>query len=164
MLPNPRLTDPHGRGVSVAAIEVVVNTDVPAVIDATVSILADGVSRPLPPVPVSGRIMAPVEVSPRSLMLPIASSGGPIKEATCLFRSSNGKSFDLRLESAPPGFDVEIQPLTAEAKSIRVVRIRLKEHASKREGGSRVVIRFRTSQNSADSRIELPVMVNGGDK
>jgi hypothetical protein len=162
LLPNGGEPDVHGRGVSIGAIELTVRTDVPAQVNASVTVLVDGDGPTPSPVAVSGRIKAPIEVAPQSITLPIASSSGPINEATCLFRSTDGKPFDLQVESCPKGLEVEVQESANDNQSLLTARIRLRAglDSSQVSGSSRLLVGFVARYDQGQTRIEVPVRIN----
>jgi hypothetical protein len=162
LLPDGGEPDVHGRGVSIGAIDLTVRTNEPAEVNASVTILVDGDGPPPPPVAVSGRIKAPIEVAPRTITLPIASSSGPINEATCLFRSTDGKPFDLLVETCPRGFEVEVQEPVNENQGLRTARIRLRavSDASRSSASSRLLVGFVARYDKSQTRIEVPIRIN----
>jgi hypothetical protein len=60
-------------------------------------------------IPVSGRVEGPIEVSPATLVLPRASSAGPVYFGQCLCRSTAGKPLAVNIESVPAGISARIE-------------------------------------------------------
>jgi hypothetical protein len=98
-------TEPHPDGELIGQIEVVVETESPGEVNATFHIHLAGETRRPDAVPVFGRVAPPIEMSPSLLVLPRASSNGPVYSATCLCRSNSGEPLSLTVDSLPPGTD-----------------------------------------------------------
>jgi hypothetical protein len=157
LLPPTGAPDPHGRGVSAGRVEATVRTDRPGEVDAAIELVLDGPGRPLAPVRVSGRVAAPVEVSPSTVVLPVASSLGPINQVVCLCRSTRGQPLNIRVESQPQGVEAEVIP--AEGNSaVRRVRIRLLSGSDGTTSGTETSVQLIGTHGGIETRIEIPVV------
>ena len=90
-----------GSGFRIARLEVSVNTDHPGDVNATLSLqLVEGRATP-DAVRVTGRVLASVEVSPSSLVLPRSSPEGKVYTANCQVRSTSGLPLTIEVVSCP---------------------------------------------------------------
>lgn len=112
----------RGLGALIARLEVTASTKVPGPLQTEVAIYLQGESRPPTLIPVNGRVMAPVEVSPSILALPRSSSSGPVYFGQCVCRSSARKPFALNIDSVAEGLLVRVDDAESSA-SEKVVRI-----------------------------------------
>lgn len=151
--------DDAGRKV-IGRVEVEVGTDKPGPLNAEILLFADGAERPTGVVPVSGRILAPIEVSPSVLALPRQSGSGPIYTASCICRSTSGKSMALSVAAAPHGFSVSVKPSAGNA-ALAIVAITLAREAVATDGTA-ARIRLRAKSGEHTSEVEIPVYVTRG--
>jgi len=126
---------------SIARLEIVVKTDTPGEVNATVQIHLAGENREPDVVSVVGRVVAPLEVIPSALFLPRQSSSGPVYTADCLLRGSGDMpSFD------PPPAGVRVQTLSG-----GVIRVSCDPPDAMRV----VTLRFRTPEGVTELAVTL---------
>ncbi len=73
-------------------------------------------------IPFSGRVASLVEVSPTSLVLPLASGAGPVYHGKCICRSPEGKPLTLTVASVPKGLSTRVETVGGNL-SVQIVRI-----------------------------------------
>ncbi len=100
---RPKEGSRHPEGTVIGYLEVKVATDRPGPVQDAITITLKDETRPPHKVPVVGRVAAPIEMRPALLLLPRASSSGPVYTATCICRSHNGKSLSVEVDAVPPG-------------------------------------------------------------
>ncbi len=150
--PEPSSSTP-AQGRRLARLEITVDTRIPATVDDRVEVYVAGRSFPTV-ISVSGKVTAPVEVSPSTVLLPRMSDTGPLYEATCLCRSPEGKSLTLRVESAPADVSVEIANPGGSAAVRRVLVRWNPKHPAAAVTGKRVVRLI-----AATTDVEVPVEI-----
>src|SRR5262245_47569288 len=148
---------PEGDYVIVGRVEVTVLTGTPGYVSAEVHIHLAGETRKPDVLTVVGKVAAPVEVLPSQLILPRASSKGPVYDALCICQSSGGKPLTVTLESAPNGLAVEL--LAQESESRRAIRVTWDPKKGDVGRGQRHVIRFRAEAGQDSTIVELPVLI-----
>jgi hypothetical protein len=100
--------DPFGRGVLVGSVELTIHVGNPRDLDLKVGVgLADG-EFSADTIVVRGRVVTSVQASPSELVLPRASAGGAIYEATCLCRSTVGKPITIAVVEASDGLSATV--------------------------------------------------------
>ncbi len=156
---QPRGTESQeNNGTLVGRVEVTVETGSPGEVDDFVRIHIAGREKNPDELVVIGRVTAPVEISPSLLVLPRASSGGPVYSGKCICRSTQGKPLTLSVDSVPPGLTADI--LAEGAEGVRVVRVTWDPHRGKPPvDGQRQLIRLRAKAGEDEAVLELSVLL-----
>jgi hypothetical protein len=156
--PAPQEGQANPDGKVIARFEVVVETDSPADVDATVHIHFPGEARKPDHVAVRGRVAAPIELSPSSIVLPRKAASGPLWHADCLCWSNNGQSLTLAVESLIPGLTVQF---VNEGKGdCKTVRITWDSQQSKGiVQGTKFIVRIHAKAGTCERVLELIVRV-----
>jgi hypothetical protein len=76
---------------------------------ASVSIFCEGRENPVLTVPVTGRVVPLVELSPADVRLPRASGSGPVYAATCVCSSPALKPLTLAVTEAPADIEIRVE-------------------------------------------------------
>ena len=111
-------------GVSIARVEVVVDTTTPGNIDSALTLQLAGSERTPDQLRVLGRIVGPIDVSPSVLVLPRTSSEGLVYTANCLIRSTEGNRLPL-LESCPSHLSVTLPETDEKPALVAIVAVTL---------------------------------------
>jgi hypothetical protein len=155
---GPREANPPPEGAVVARLEVNVETAAPGEVDAVVQVYLAGEARTRDAVTVVGRVAAPIEISPGLLILPRASSSGPVYSATCICRSTAGEPLVVIVDSVPPGLTADV--LAQDCPKLRSVRVTWDPSQGKvPTGRERQVIRLRAKAGDNEVVLELPVLL-----
>jgi hypothetical protein len=127
-------------------------------VNAAVQIHLAGEARNPDAVAVIGRVAAPIEMSPSLLVLPRASTSGPVYHGTCVCRSTAGKPVTVTVDPLPAGLTADLldQP-TAELQTVRITWD--PEHGRALANGQRQVVRFRAKAGNDEVLLELPVLL-----
>ncbi len=150
-------TDPED-GALIGRLEVIVDTTRAAEFNDGIQIHTAGRTREPDKVPLVGRVIAAVELSPALIVLPRASSNGPLYEATCVCRSTNGERLAVSVESPSPG--LVVQGEDGDEPTVRVLRIKWDPRQAKiPAGGRRETVRLRTKAGKAEVPLELQVVL-----
>jgi hypothetical protein len=145
----------HSRK-SIARLEVEVNTSLPGPFEERIEIYLAG--RPIPTIlPVSGMVKPPVELVPRSVLLPLMTESGPLYKAKCLCRSTEGKPVTLRVESSPPGIHVHLGE-GDNTSSVRTVHIEWDGKESELPSVSTRVVRLKAGIGNTEVTLEIPIV------
>jgi hypothetical protein len=100
-----------GTSTLIGRIEVTLKTRGPGEVNGAVNIhLRDG-GRPPTSVPVVGRVLPPIEISPSTLLLPRTSIAGNVFQASCLCRSNEKLPFTLIVEPRNDGLVARVIPV-----------------------------------------------------
>jgi hypothetical protein len=151
-----REAEPHPDGALVARLEVSVDTAMPGEVNVKAFVHLAGETQKSNPVSVIGKVAAPIELSPSSLVLPRASSNGPVYNAICTCRSTDTESLALSVDSIPSGLAAEI--LSNGTPSVRTVRITWDPELRKApEDGQPEKVRLRAKAGKQESVLELQV-------
>jgi hypothetical protein len=113
-------------------------------------------------VPVSGRTVAAVVATPSQVVLPRASTNGPLYHALCLCRNRLDGPLTLTVESTSEGLSASVLPAAGPA-AIRQVRIEFDPSHGARE--SRIgKVRLKAFGNGVGTPVEIAVSLpaNGG--
>lgn len=109
-------------------------------------------------IPVSGRVVTPVEFVPAEIVLPRSSSQGKLYWVVCHARGMEGEPFEVVLVAAPVGFKVELPLRQA---NYHVQPIRLEADPEKVTLGERQVIEVLANVRGKQLRIPITVIVHG---
>jgi|SRR5579883_441683 len=144
---------PESRGKMVARLEVSVDTQSAGSIEERIEIYLTG--RPFPTVvPISGTVLAPVELSPKSLVLPRQSEGKAVYTAKCLCRSSQGKVTEIRTDSCPPDINLDFGKDNAQVRFITITW----NHAHTNANDPSVrIVRLKAVVGGAEHDLELKI-------
>jgi hypothetical protein len=106
-------------------------------------------------VPVTARVVAPVEASPSRVCLPRSSAGGPLYHATCVCRSASGKPMKLTPEGVAQELSVVVSgaPDGSSAQLVRIEWVGPRGDAEIRER----VLRLKASVESDEYPVEIRV-------
>jgi len=108
-------------------------------------------------IPVVGQIVAPIEVTPRSLSLPLSSTGGPVYTARYVCRAFDGKPFSMVLDSKLRGVLVEINSdQSGSAVQTLCVTVDPKEFEFT-STEHLITVRLRVSGNADTALLEIPL-------
>jgi hypothetical protein len=141
---------PIGRlRISVEATE-------PGEIEATISVYVEGRSTP-ELIRVAGRVTAAVEVSPKVIYLPRASSSGPLNTADVLVQCVGGGGAVVECPTAPAGIAVTVHPSTS---SVCRVTVSLKTVIA--SGEYTVPLSVRRGDRTHTASIRVVTQGNGG--
>lgn len=155
-----RQPDPHtaaqARGRLIAKIELEAKTDATGILHGQVEVVMEGEPRVFS-IPVSGRIIPPVGLSPVAVVFPLPSPGGDVYEAELLASSSLG-DFTLTAVECPPDLRVQID----REASAGVTRVRVTATPPSAEVGrvSPRLIRFEARQGDRTHQLEVKVFFN----
>lgn len=152
-VPSP--SDP--ARVLIGRIEIVVSTELAGEVDGGVQIHLANVQKKPDAITVIGKVAAPIEISPTLLVLPRASTKGPIYEGTCVCRSTSEQPLSVTLKSVPPGLTVEVLD---EGKAVRRVRIKGDPKQMKIPAeGQRETIRLRAKAGEHNALLEVQILL-----
>lgn len=101
---------------------------------------------------VSGEVVAELEFSPPSLVIPRASDKGFLYTATALVRSNRDEEFDLISSNVPDTFTAQIE---SKGKGSSVVRVTYRGPIPPKELSYK--LRFTIKRGSRSDSLELPV-------
>ncbi|MCI0700146.1 MAG: DUF1573 domain-containing protein [Planctomycetia bacterium] len=90
-------------------------------VNAQVQVYVDGQVEPILAVPVSARVMVPVELLPPVLYLPRMSSSGPVYSGVVLCRATGTDGLRLQIDAVPPGLSVSVEDSPNNPGLLRVV-------------------------------------------
>lgn len=144
-------------GKWIGRIEVVALTETPARIQTDIELHLAGEPRPPTLIPVSGRVLGPVEISPSILLLPRSSDAGPVYFGRFVCRSTNGKPIGLSVDSVPQSLTVKVDSETSVEleKTVAIEWDRTKDLGQKMQNPRKVRLRARI--NGQETIVELPV-------
>jgi hypothetical protein len=164
LLPVEQSSDkakPHGAGTLVGQIEVVGNTVAAGEINGKVQVHMAGESRRPRELTVTGKVLAPVEITPSSIVLPRKSADGLVYSAECICRSTRGEPLSLVVDSIPACLKAEI--LSEGDAALRVVRITWNPRSKMAPAaGERQRICFRAEAGENHSLVNVDVLLDGG--
>ena len=148
----------HPDGFLIGRFEVVVETGTPGEVNAAVQIHLSGAKREPDILPITGKVASPFQMSPSLIAFPRQSGNGPIYEAGCLCRSTNGRPLALALLSVPAGLTAEI--LASGEKDQRTIRVKWDPLKELMAGQKKQLIRFRATVGEYETVVELPVFLS----
>jgi hypothetical protein len=149
---------PRGLGVLIGMFEVTARTSHPGSLETEVEIFISGERSAPSLLPVSGRVVGPIEVVPSIIVLPRSTSVGPTFVAHCSCKSVAGTQLALSVQSASDGLTTEIADCDGSECEKRV-SIRW-DGTLEREGkkGNRRYVRLIGVTNGAEVIVEIPVV------
>lgn len=153
-----RLPDDAGRGVLIGTIELAVDASMPGLIASDVLIyLDDGMAAP-DAIRITGRVVAPIEVSPSVLFLPRASASGPLYSGECLVRSTAGDSLTLAVDHAPKGVSVAISDAGSESPGTRRVKLEVtQDFLNGDEGDGTISVQLSAIASGRRHDLSIPI-------
>ena len=146
--PDPNRAATPSRN-AIGCLQVSVDATEPDEIDATISLYVTGRSPP-ELIRVTGRFTAAVEVSPRVVYLPRASSSGPLDTADVLVRCPGEGGAVVECPRAPAGIAVTVHPSTS---SVYRVTVSLKPGVAPGEFTVPLSVRVGESTHTASIRV-----------
>ena len=150
--------DGANRGHLVGTIEIEINTAVAGSIDNDVFAEIDDGSTAPDAIRVTGRIVAPIEISPSVLFLPRSTSVGQVYSGTCLCRSTSGQDFELTVAQFPKGMSVTIEAAVPESPGMRTVKFELRrEFLDANVGDGSVTVRMLATLSGRQHELIVPV-------
>jgi hypothetical protein len=140
--------------LNAAYVEVSARAAAPGTIQGNVQIrIATATRDKVVEIPVTARVIAPVEVSPSRISLPRASADGPLFHMTCLCRSASGQPLMLTPLDVPPSIAVTVQEGDGAA---RLVRIEWRPPGERTAPGQQIV-RLKAQTEGRDYPLEIRV-------
>ncbi|MBA4065096.1 MAG: hypothetical protein C0501_15560 [Isosphaera sp.] len=156
--PDPA-ADPRA-GVTVARVRVRLRTDAPGAVAGKILVVLDGPAREPDVVPVSGRVVGPVEVTPASLVLPlVAGDGKPVARAVCSL-SAGWKPFTLEVAECPAGLTATVTEPGPDG-GVRRVAIELAAGAVPAGRTETRTVRLRAVVGGETVTLDVPVLCRG---
>ena len=160
--PNEKISAIHDelpeKGTVIGKIEVITTAKHPGEINGEIFVYLKGDDNPCRTINVVGVAKSDFEIIPKSLVLPRASSSGPVYSGTCLVRTIGPAPIGLETKLVPLGLSAEIRDgadprmreiqITVDPKKVRVG---LGEDRRK-------VIQFQLTNGATKSIIDLPVI------
>jgi hypothetical protein len=135
-----------------------IDTSTVGLLDENVSIHVVGQAKKSNEIRVFGKIIAPFEIVPGSLLLPRQSDGGPLWDATAICSSNRHQPFSLSAASVPSGLRVEISAEKDTGRRIvRVICNPTDSSAHAKE--ERHVLQLKAKEGATETELELPVCV-----
>jgi hypothetical protein len=151
-------SEPHEDGPLIGQLEVAVDTAIPGEVNEAVHVHLAGGRRDPDSVAVIGKVAAPIEVSPTVLVLPRASTNGPLYNARCICRSTNGEALEVSLDCVPDGLKAEV--LDKGSPQQRTIRVSCDtRHEDRPHGGGGRTIRIRAKAGKNEAVLEVRVII-----
>jgi hypothetical protein len=155
---KPAEAESHADGLLIGQLEITVGTGSPGEVNEAVHVHLAGERRDPDAVAVIGKVAAPIEVIPSMLVLPRTSTTGPLYDATCLCRSTNGDPLVLSVDSVPDGLKVEV--LDNGSPQVRMVRVICDpRQGGTPAGGQTRTVRLRAKAGKTETVLALRVLV-----
>jgi hypothetical protein len=149
----------HG-GISIARVEVEVDTSTPGNIDGEVNLHLAGAERPPDAIRVFGRVADAIDLSPSALVLPRSSPEGLIYTTNCIVRSTEGKLITVAVDSCPPHLSVKIPSSGQEPVACAIITVTLDPNSPSLAAKERDnPIRLRCRMGDTESVVELRVLI-----
>jgi len=161
--PGAPTNDPLGTWIG--RVEVTAQTKTAGPLESEIEIHLTGEHRPPTRIPVRGRIVAPVEVSPSIIVLPRTSEAGPIYSANCVCTSTSGKAIAVTVDSLPKGLAAEVEE-TRDDPAQQTVRVEWNPTAeSDAKPTSQRTVSLRAVVDDRATKLEIRVLClpKGGD-
>lgn len=152
---EPRQGEPTANGALIGRLEVVVDTASVGYVNGSIQVHLEGDDEERDPVPVTGRVVEPIEISPSVLILPRQTAKGPVYSANVMCRSNRGEAVALSVGSVPPGLTAEVGGEGDDAT--RVVRIAWDPQRGIKPGGQSEQVRFRAKAGGETAVLVLRV-------
>ncbi len=124
----------------------------PSRLDDFVEVYLQGDGAPASRVLVSGEVVAELEFSPPSLVIPRASNKGFLYTAATILRSNRNEEFDLISKDVPDVFTVQIEP---NGKGVSVAKVTYRGPVPPKVLSYK--LRFTVKRGSRSDSLELPV-------
>jgi hypothetical protein len=154
---TPDQPNRNTNGTLIGRIEVEISSNSPGDLHGSIEVGLAGESRQPDALDVIGRVVAPAEMRPSMLSLPISSQSGPIYSAQSICRSTDGSPIRVKVDAVPPGLKVEILPQDkAECKQIKVT---LDKNRFKSPSSENLSVKLKVEVNGKESQESLPVLV-----
>jgi hypothetical protein len=151
--------DSVSAGILIGRIEIKVDTNSPGDFDDTVQVHLAGEPRRPDAISIIGKVEAPFEISPSLLVLPRASTSGPIFDAKCICRSTSGEPLSLAVDSVPPGVTADV--LEQDHPALKCIRIRWNpDQAEAATARDRQFIRLRAKSGEHGRILEVQLLLN----
>ncbi len=145
-------------GLLIGRFEVTARTEQAGPLDGEVEIYLAGEARPPDAIPVLGRVVECVEVSPSSLVLPRRSGPRLQYWGQVMVSSRDGKPLTVTVQSVPSGMLVEVSPVEG-SQIRRLVRIEWKvQDRTGRESVSAARVRLRARVGEEEAPLEVKVL------
>jgi hypothetical protein len=142
----------------IARVEVLVNTTKAREVDAAIEFHLEGSTRRPDTLPISGKILALVEVAPALLALPRESAEGLLYSASVLCKSNTGAPIRVIAESVPEG--LELKGDDRLEKGVAVFHVTLDPNRRTelaKAGLQRIVLRATVGEK--EQLLQIPVLV-----
>jgi len=109
-------------------------------------------------IPINGKVVEPVLVSPAEISLPRMSTNGPVYRASCVCRHVRGKSLDVKIDAASPGLSAEIADV-GDNPAVRLIHVLcdpqvLAENVDNRDR----FIKLRATESGPNGAVHSPVL------
>ena len=111
--------------------------------------------------PIQGRVVPPVVVTPSSLMLPRRSADGPVFDASCFVRSVAGHPLEVELASVPDGLKVALEPIEQNPSMCKLV-VRVQAGLSCPEP-TKLQLGLRARAGEVEAPVAIPIIVTKAD-
>jgi hypothetical protein len=140
----------------IGRVEIDVSSDTPRDFDERIIVAVHGDRHVALEIPVTGRMVTPIEGSPSKLIFPMSSGTGPVYTGQFWIRSTSRLAIRAIEWSAPAGLVAEV--LSGAEGPTGIVRVRWDPVIGAALTGSTPVVRFQVRTDSGVCGIELPVM------
>lgn len=152
------------RGLRIGSIRIVVDTTTPGAVAGDVLVYSDDGATTPEIIRVTGRIAAPVEVSPSDLYLPRSSSTGPIYSGTFLVRSTAIKQMELAPTEVPSGVKVSVGEPSPANPGSRTVTVELTAGFVQSSGiAKKCSVGMSVTVDGQQLAVELPIHLSPKD-
>lgn len=144
-------------GTLIGQIEVEAGTSLPGSLNTEIAIHLENVHRPPTIVPVIGRVVGPIELSPTMLVFPRMSDGHRVFVRNCLCRSTTDKSIRLVIESVPDEFTATISATENATEQLITVECKRDNEGHAARPG-KYTLRLRAILDSEEVPFEISVL------
>jgi hypothetical protein len=146
-------------GTQIGRMAVSIDTASPGAIDASISIQLNGENRPPDTVSVVGSVLLPIEIIPKSVMLPRSGTHGPVYELTAVCSSSKARPFTLSFLRLPAGVQVNQTEMSG-ARASRVFTVSVDPMVCASTSTIKGRVRFLEGE---ELDVEIPVVVGAAE-
>ncbi len=143
------------EGLLLGRIEAVPNTAQPLLLDTALRIEFADPKIEAAVIQVSGRVTSRLEVTPRSVVLPMSSGSGPVYTRNCLVRGSDNRPLRLQIQSASPGLTATL--LETPKGATRVIRITWTPTPGEKARVTEKMVRLQGGSGAESETLEIPV-------